>query len=513
MSDTKIKCFNQKIKRAIRNKSLFLKYFSAFLVLEFFCFIILGVSLGLFGMGNWTDQTLDLLCENSQNIANLTSEVLVTRMDKDTQGSIFMLCNNITMISNAIDADIYVCNSSGDVIICKDLVSADYQVSSDGDCLIHGAYHVPQSIMDAVAKGSFSSSRTTLDDMYEKYQIVSAQPVMINGEMIAAVFAVKPVSTGAVNYLLGMIKIFLLAAALSLVIGAIAVYFFTNNLISPLKDMSNATKAYAKGDFSYRVSVRGGGELTHLLEAFNAMASNLALLESSRRSFVANVSHELKTPMTTIGGFIDGILDGTIPQDKQNYYLEIVSNETKRLSRLVVAMLNMSKIEAGEIKLNPTKFNICNDIFNVMISFEQPIEQKNIEVCGLDVLEPTIVNADEDMIHQVIYNLVDNAVKFTKDGQISVFVNKGTDNSTSVVIRNTGSGISTEELSKIFERFYKVDKSRSFDVKGAGLGLYIVKTIIEMHGGTVSADSVENEYTQFMFVLPENPPPEQSEKT
>lgn len=505
MSKTNVKCFCRKVINKLKNRSLLRRYFSAFLVLAFFCFILMGLALGLFGINNWTDQTLELLKENSKNIASLTTEVLTTRMDKDTQGSIFMLCNNITSISKAIDADVFVCNTSGEVILCKDLLSEDYVISSNGECPIHSHYQITDSGMNEVLKGSYSNDRTTLDDSFSENQIVAAEPVYVNSQAVAVVFAVKPVSSGAMTYLMSMIKIFLLAAAFALLVGAIAIYFFTNRIIMPLKEMSEATKSYAKGDFSYRVHERGNGELAELLKAFNAMASNLALVESSRRSFVANVSHELKTPMTTIGGFIDGILDGTIPPEREKYYLEIVSKETKRLSRLVVAMLNMSKIEAGELNLNPQQFNICTDIVNVLISFEQPIEQKNIEICGLDALEPTFVLADQDMIHQVIYNLVDNAVKFTKDGTISVFVEKDETGTTFVKIRNTCLGISSEEMSKIFERFYKVDKSRSYDVKGAGLGLYIVKTIVEMHGGKVCVRSEENEYAEFEFSLPSIP--------
>ncbi len=505
------KSFLKKGKGLIKNRGIFLKYFVAFLVLEFICFAILGISFSVFGANNWFDQTRNLLHENSKNVSALTTEVLETRINSDLQGSIFMLCNNISMISKAIDADIYVCNLAGDVILCKDLVTDEYEIVSDGKCIVHSMYHIPAPIISEAEKGEYSNTGTTLGGVYSKEQIVAADPIVVNDKVVAIVFAATPASTGAASFLSSTLKAFLLASAFSLLIGAVAIYFFINNILSPLKDMSNATKSYAMGDFSYRVRVRGGRELESLLREFNKMASNLAMLESSRRSFVANVSHELKTPMTTIGGFIDGILDGTIPPEKQEHYLEIVSNETKRLSRLVVAMLNLSKIEEGELNLNPKQFNITNDIINVLISFEQQIEHNNIEIKGLDTLEPLLVNADEDMIHQVIYNLVDNAVKFTKNGTITASVAKNSDNSATVTILNTGSGISSEELSKIFERFYKVDKSRSFDTKSAGLGLYIVKTIIEMHGGSVKADSVENEYTAFSFTLPEYPQP--SKKT
>jgi signal transduction histidine kinase len=232
------------------------------------------------------------------------------------------------------------------------------------------------------------------------------------------------------------------------------------------------------------------------------MAKDLATLESSRRSFVANVSHELKTPMTTIGGFIDGILDGTIEKEKEPYYLGIVSDEVKRLSRLVTSMLNMSKIEAGELNIKPSRFDISEQIFKTVLAFEQLIQKKNINILGLDQMKNLYLSADEDMINQVIYNLVDNAVKFTPPlGVIEISAYE--ENESAVVrIKNSGSGISSEEIGKVFERFYKVDKSRSYDVRGAGLGLYIVKSIIELHGGTISVSSVENMYTEFVFRLP-----------
>ncbi len=503
MNTQRINAISDKLRGKFLNRSMLLKYFIALLVLEFLCFIVLGISFSLLGRGDWAQQKLGLLEENSKSVANLTAQLLENKLGND-HNALVMLCNNIKMISDAVDSDIYVCNMNGDVILCRHLSGGNFEISNDGECAIHCTYKIPESVIKEASKGSFSSSKTTLDGVYAKDQLLAAEPVEVDGETVAIVFAATPISLSTTDYLNRTIKIFIIASAVSLLIGAIGVYFFTMNLISPLRDMSRAAKAYAKGDFSYRVKVRGGGELASLLRAFNNMASELALHESSRRSFVANVSHELKTPMTTIGGFIDGILDGTIEPEKQSYYLKIVSDETKRLSRLVVAMLNLSKIEAGELQLNPKSFNICTDIFNVLVSFERQIDSKNIEICGLEELEPTNVVADRDMIHQVIYNLVDNAVKFTENGSITVYVETNQDNSVTVRIRNTGAGISQEDLAKVFQRFYKVDKSRSYDTKSTGLGLYIVKTIVEMHGGSVGADSVEGEYTEFMFTLPES---------
>ncbi|MDD6011931.1 MAG: HAMP domain-containing sensor histidine kinase, partial [Oscillospiraceae bacterium] len=207
-------------------------------------------------------------------------------------------------------------------------------------------------------------------------------------------------------------------------------------------------------------------------------------------------------PMTTIGGFVDGILDGTIAPQEEKKYLTVVSSEVKRLSRMVVSMLNLSKIESGEVQLSPIQYDVSKQIFETLLSFEKKISEKNIEILGFENMNEVMIEADRDLIQQVIYNLLDNAVKFTpENGKITIFASCNEEN-TKVAIRNSGAGISQEELARIFERFYKVDKSRSFDTNGVGLGLYIVKTIVNMHDGEITADSKQGEYTEFSFVIP-----------
>ena len=280
------------------------------------------------------------------------------------------------------------------------------------------------------------------------------------------------------------------------------IYIMTNSMSKPLRLMSQASKAMARGDFSKRIPVTSDDEIGELAISFNMMTNSLARSEGMRKNFVANVSHELKTPMTTIGGFIDGILDGTIEEDKQKYYLEIVSDEVKRLSRLVQSMLSMSKLESGEFVLKPELFDFRELICSVVISQERRIESQNINISGLDEIESISLNADRDLIYQVIYNLVDNAVKFTGEGGNISFELANKNKKTVFVITNTGKGIPQSDLPHIFERFYKVDKSRSASKNSTGLGLYIVKTIVTAHGGSISVSSKEGEYTSFKVVLP-----------
>ena len=206
--------------------------------------------------------------------------------------------------------------------------------------------------------------------------------------------------------------------------------------------------------------------------------------------------------MTTIGGFIDGIIDGTIDEEKQSYYLGIVSEEIKRLSRLVQSMLSMAKLESGEYVLKREIFDFRELLFTIVISQEQRIENKKINIIGLDTLDSVSVNADKDLLHQVIYNLVDNAIKFTpEEGEITFSLDV-VGKRISFKVINTGKGIPENELRYVFERFYKVDKSRSANKNSTGLGLYIARNIVSAHGGKITVSSKENATTTFTVDLP-----------
>jgi len=282
----------------------------------------------------------------------------------------------------------------------------------------------------------------------------------------------------------------------------VSIYAMTYRITKPLKSMSEASKAMARGDFSRRIPVMSDDEIGELSMSFNMMTNNLAQLEGMRRSFVANVSHELKTPMTTIGGFIDGILDGTIDKEKQSYYLSIVSQEVKRLSRLVHSMLSMARLESGEFKLKPELFDLSGLLCTIVISQEQRIEKLNLNITGLDELQNVSVTADKDLIHQVIYNLVDNAIKFNKEGGEIRFSLTAEGKNAVLTVTNSGDGIPHTDMPFVFERFYKVDKSRSASKNSTGLGLYIVKTIVTAHGGSITVSGRENEFTSFRVSLP-----------
>ena len=456
------------------------------------------------------DEKIDLLIENTASMAQNTSDVLESDyLGESGRGSVIVICNSLMQISNAVDADLFITNLNGDVVYCKEILQSNMALYT-GNCMVHNQYKVPQDIMDSAVKSTYTTTGDLGGSLHDIHFIVSV-PVVVNNETVAVVFATQPIVEGLTPYVAAIFRMFFIATLFAFAITFILVYLVSYRLTKPLQEMSTAAKQYATGDFSKRITIKhskirifGPDETDELIQAFNSMAQALATLEMSRRNFVANVSHELKTPMTTIGGFIDGILDGTIEKDKEQQYLKIVSDEVKRLSRLVTGMLNMSKLEAGELDIKPQKFDISEMLFRTLLGFEQVIDKKNIEIRGLDSMSSNPVTADKDMINQVVYNLIDNSVKFTPQGGYIEVSSKSDPEKIIVKIRNSGKGIPSEEIDKIFERFYKIDKSRSYDVKGAGMGLYLCKTIIEIHGGQIVARSETGEYAEFIFQLPLN---------
>ncbi len=477
----------EKIKR--RKSTLFIRYLKATCVPVLGAFLFFGFMMMIFISGQWWNEKVSTLTVNAQNISNSYTEFL----DTDSERSREFLKSTLDIMSQATVSDYFISDLEGNVILCAD---EDAMI-----CEKHGSLVISGAHMESAIAGGFYDYATM--DEFGEGRFLVAVPVKNQGETVAVVFAVEDAITGLLPYVSSILTAMLIIMLIALFLVFISIFKITRSITSPLSEMGEVTSHIAKGDFSHRVSGNyKDRDLTAFAQSLNKMADELAVEEQSRRSFVANVSHELKTPMTSIGGFIDGILDGTVPPEDEKKYLKIVSSEVRRLSRMVVSMLNLSKIEAGEVSLRLTEYDVGKQIFETLLSFEKRIDEGRINVEGFEDMGAVSVRADKDLLQQVLYNLIDNAVKFTPErGTISVFAENNGE-STAVTIRNSGQGVSKEEISRIFERFYKVDKSRSYDTKGVGLGLYIVKTIINMHDGEISADSKPGEYTEFSFTLP-----------
>lgn len=399
-----------------------------------------------------------------------------------------------TSAAKAVYADI--AQNTGVIFTLTDKNGAVLACSEASPCC-HTDKKFSEDIVSQAFQGGFYEL-STLDNYYERDYFNIARPISV-GSAEYILFG-RLSSDSLKDYLKKLVSITVLAEAAIIACVFYILYIYTNSIFSPVREMTMAAQRFGAGDFSAKLNITDENEFGFLANSLNEMASSLEEIENTRKSFISNVSHELKTPMTTIGGFIDGILDGTVPPDQQEHYLRIVSAEISRLARLVRSMLNISKYEAGELAIKSESFNIIPVIFGTLLNFEKRIEEKKIDIRGLD-RDAFVVNADKDLIQQVVYNLVENAVKFVNEGGYIAFSFAESEEEQSIAIRNSGEGLKKNEISRVFERFYKTDESRGIDPGGVGLGLSIVRSLVKLHGGAILVRSEPEQFTEFEFTL------------
>lgn len=336
---------------------------------------------------------------------------------------------------------------------------------------------------------------------YDIRQFVVAVPVaQEDGGTVGMVLAVMD-ARSLMSMWRSFIGLFFMTSAIILLISFVASSLTSMRQIQPIREMVQATRSYAAGNFDVRMQDTGrADEIGELAASFNNMADSLAETERQRSEFIANISHELKTPMTTIAGYTDGILDGTIPPEKERKYLQIISDESRRLSRLVRRMLDISQIQSQQ-DMKKEDFDLCESMRLALLSMEQKITDRGLDV-EADIPEDSVmVQGVNDLITQVIYNLLENAAKFAAPGSTLYLGLTETGGDKAVVtVRNTGHTIPAEEIPLLFERFHKSDKSRAEDKDGYGLGLYVVKTILSQHKEKITVTS-ENGVTSFSFTV------------
>lgn len=427
------------------------------------------------------------------NYCNTVSAQITDQMNSENFE--FILINTIKT-GKIIDSDVILTDTEGKIVYCSCVGTPVCN---------HKNKQLPSNYTSSAIQNRYYGVNNFGGMYKDSYHIVGVPIFSKSGEALGLIFAATPASL-LEEWLQNFSVMFVLCAIFPLFLAFVVSYIATYRMLKPLRMMNEAAHSLASGDFSKRIYCDSKDEISELAESFNQMTNSLAQLETMRRSFIANVSHELRTPMTTISGFIDGILDGTIEPEKQEHYLKIVSAEAKRLKGIVQTMLSLARLESGEQEMNKTEVDLYSMCCSVMISQEQRINVKNIEVMGFDSCESARVLADNDMIYQVIYNLIDNSIKFTPEGgYISVYTGNNQKGESIFKVRNSGQGIAKKDLPKVFERFYKTDKSRSSNKESSGLGLYIVKSIIDLHQGKITVRSMLGEYTEFEICLPQEP--------
>ena len=471
-------------------KTTFSRQFAMIAALLLLCLLITGVSFRFLMLGTIESQNQQTMIRDAEAVAELAEAY-------DSVGDLqnnFDFHISLSLFTKVGDAEALLCDTDGVIRICS--------------CEKFSCDHIGQTVdpvlLAEIQKDGSWYEETSLSSIYDEPRYLAGQTLLASdGEQIGYVLVSAPMAQTK-NFMLRSSTLFFYVAIAVLIVSMLAASFLSRMQVRPLGQMADAARRFGRGELGVRVeeSPKNTSEINDLARAFNTMVDSLESSERRRQEFVANVSHELKTPMTTIGGHIDGMLDGTIPPEKQQHYMQIVSGEVRRLSRLVRNMLDISRLQAmGVEESRMTRFDLGELMSDVIITFEQKINGKGLNVDVELPDRPVWVKAERDGITQVVYNLLDNAIKFCpQGGKLGLFLAlEG--GKAKVTVQNSGPTIDPNELPLLFDRFHKADKSRSADREGWGLGLYIAKTIVGAYGGDIWATS-ENGITNFIFTLP-----------
>lgn len=470
-------------------KSIYFRNFLTTALLVFFSFLIISSSFFFLGRGYLINSTRDRMNASADEVSRAASAM--SRVDSLDSWDLRL---TIIPIANSTSSHILICNHNGLVMNCS-----DYELY----CFEHQGKVLDETVMNVLSADGKLDRRTTLAGFYPDQRYTVAKPIYTSGYIIGYVFVSSDNATvlGSWNAFIAIIL------AVSFAVMLIAIFIaliYSKKLAKPLDEMTAAARKFAHGDFTPRVKSysRMDDELGTLVASFNNMADSLESSDRQHREFVANISHELRTPMTTIAGFADGILDGTIPPELESRYLHKIADETRRLSRLVRNMLSLSQAESRAVdQTKRTKFDLSELLLQTLLSFESRAKEKDLDVDPQLPEDPILVLAEKDSITQVLYNLLDNAIKFAEKGSTLTLrlYKKGA--KAYVSIKDRGETIPADDLPYIFDRFHKSDRSRSLDKDGVGLGLYLVKTIISSHGEDIAVTSRDG-VTEFVFTLP-----------
>lgn len=465
-------------------RNVYVKNFITIVLLFCMSIFILGMAFAAMSYSFILRERSEGMLESAQTAGVMLRAA--ARQDVDLEG--INMKATLSWISEMSGYHMMVADNEGRVLNCSD---------RKPDC-DHIGKTVPASVVSAVNRESVYRGVTHLGSIFDRNRFV----------LVIAV----PDGTGYIlvsdeagrmgDIWRGFAEIFLLAAVVVVVLSFAVAYFVIRKLSRPIKEMSDAARSYSHGDFTPRVHTGASqDEVAELAQTFNVMADSLERSERSRRELIANVSHELKTPMTTIAGYADGILDGTVPREREAECLQIISAETKRLSRLVRGMLDMSQLQARTpMELQGKTFDLLEVVCQSLLSLERKITSRDLDVETVLPEEPVFVHGDADAITQVVHNLIDNAAKFATPGTAITVKLWREEGRAFVSVANLGETIPKEELPCIFERFHKSDASRSMDRDGVGLGLYIAKTILDSHESSIYVSSKEG-LTTFAFDL------------
>ena len=464
-------------------KTLYLKFLLAYLIFGFFGFVVVATFVSNMITDHLTKEKAEDLYHEATVIANTYANDLY-----NSQASLDTVGSQISALASYMESTIWIINPSGRMVL-----DSSMNLIQDKEVIV-------EEFDPSVTAGSFYTQGTFFDSFDEEVLSVLA-PISgsfkVNG-YVAIHYPISLIERDC-NSLLNICYIMLVILFL---LSMIILIFFTEMVYIPIRKITVATEHYAAGNMHYEFSVDSEDEIGYLAATLGYMAGEIARAEDDQKKFVANVSHDFRSPLTSIHGYLVAMLDGTIPQELHEKYLTIVLNETERLTKLTNSLLTLNNLNTKGMLLDITDFDINTVIRNVAATFEGTCAEKSITIDLILTGEVMLVTGDKGKIEQVLYNLTDNAIKFSHhDSSIKIETTEKR-NKVFVSVKDTGIGIPKDEIKSIWDRFYKSDLSRGKDKKGTGLGLSITKEIIQAHNEHINVISTEGVGTEFIFSLP-----------
>jgi len=471
-------------------KTVFAKQFAFYLLIQLFSYILLAVALSYVFNNFFMTQQSQAMHDSAHRIAGIYHDGFTGR-------------NTPEELNRMLDIERFILSEqqrSSLIIVSPNRYIFD--ISPDMEQNVHNIFEMFETFdFGALEEGNTVVMHTHFEGLFSEQVLMVGYPVLVNGELVCAVFVISSMpelQRSAEEIITITIICLMIAASLSFML----VFILSRTMTYPLHEMNKAAKLISGGDFEKRVDFNSEDEIGQLAKSLNDMAESLHKQEISRRLFIENVSHDLRSPLTSIRGFLQAILDGTIPPEKHEHYLNVIREETERLSKLTHDIIDLENMNSHEITLNRTRFDINELIRRVVVMFETMARDKTLSVALVFADETNIVFADEEKISRIIYNLVDNAVKFSPVGSSVEISSSKKDKKAVIAVTDNGRGIPKERQKQVFERFYKVDPSRGEDRKGSGLGLSIVSAFLRAHNEVISLKSEENIGSTFSFELP-----------
>ena len=466
-------------------KTLYLKLLLAYLIFGLFGFVVVATFVSNMTLDHLKKEKADSLYREATLVANTYAADLY-----NNEATLESVKDQLDALDTYMNATIWIINPSGRMILDSSApfnVETEIVIENFDPTVTAGSYYTVGNFFNTFEENVLSVfAPITTDYRVKGYVVIHCAMSTIEAEANSLL---------NISYLM-LVILFLLSL--------IILIFFTEIVYIPLRKITEATEQYASGNMHYEFSVESEDEMGYLAASLSYMASEIARSEDDQKKFVANVSHDFRSPLTSIRGYLEAMIDGTIPPEMYDKYLEIVLNETDRLTKLTNSLLTLNNLNTNGMMLNKTDFDINRTIRNVAASFEGTCRQKMIAIELVLTGDEMYVVADMDKIQQVLYNLLDNAIKFSHHNSIIKMETTEKRNKIFISVKDSGIGIPKDDLKLIWDRFYKSDLSRGKDKKGTGLGLSITKEIIQAHGEHINVISTEGVGTEFIFSLPKS---------